>query len=243
MRPRLLTTGAAVAATLLCAAAVGLSAWVGARVPHADSSTLGGVYGVACAATGTLLAHLRPRNGIGWLLVLTGLLQGVSVGTNAYGSFGTRFAEPAWPFAPVVAQAGAMTWLPSLLLPATVLIAVYPSGRLPARWWRWPVGAVSAGLLVLTVGSSLTQGAYDDIGAGPAPVALSETWWTTAGGVAAAAAVVAGAVTIWIATVVRLVRADRPSVSSWPGWSAWSCRSWSWSSPSRPRSGPPSRSP
>ena len=174
MRPRPLSTGVAVAATLLCTAAVGLSAWVEVRVPAPESSTLGGVYGLACVAIGALLVHVRPRNMIGWLLVLTGLLQGLSVGGNAYGSYGVEFADPAWPLAPVVAQASSMVWLPSLVLPATVLVAVYPSGRLPARWWRWPVGAVSAGLLVATVGSSLTQSAYDDIAPGPAPVVLPD---------------------------------------------------------------------
>ena len=210
MRSRGLTTGAAVAATLLGAAAVGISAWVEARVPGQESSTLGAVYSVVCAGTGALLVHLRPRNAIGWLLVLAGLLQALSVGTNAYGSYGVKFAESGWPLAPVLAQAGSMLWLPSLVLPATVLVAVYPSGRLPARWWRWPVGAVCAGLLVSTVGGSLTQGAYDDIASGPAPVVLPDAWWVTASGVVAAVAVVAGSITIWVATVVRLVRAHPP---------------------------------
>jgi signal transduction histidine kinase len=205
-----MSTGVAVAATLLCAAAVGLSAWVEARVPEPESSTPGAVYGVACAAIGALLVHLRPRNAIGWLLVLAGVLQGLSVGTNAYGSFGTRFADPAWPFAPILAQVGSMLWIPSLVLPATVLVAVYPSGRLPARWWRWPVGAVSAGLLVLTVMASLTQGAYDDIASGPAPLVLPDGWWFPAGGVVAGAAILLGAITIWVATVLRLVRARPP---------------------------------
>jgi signal transduction histidine kinase len=110
----------------------------------------------------------------------------------------------------LAAQAGSMLWLPSLVLPATVLVAVYPSGGLPARWWRWPVGAVSVGLLVLIVGSSLTEGAYDDIASGPAPVLLPDAWWVAAAGMVAALAVVTGAVTIWGATVVRLVRARPP---------------------------------
>ncbi|TFV72214.1 hypothetical protein E4P39_17115 [Blastococcus sp. CT_GayMR19] len=209
MHSRPQATGAALAATLLCAAAVGLSAWVEARVPEPESSTLGGVYGVACAALGALLVHLRPRNAIGWLLVLTGLLQGLSVGSNAYGSYGVKFAAPDWPLAPVVAQAGSMVWLPSLVLPATVLVAVYPSGRLPARWWQWPVGAVSAGLLLVTVATGLTQDAYDDIASGPAPVVLPDAW-VAAVGTSAGVAVLAGAVTIWGATVVRLVRAGPP---------------------------------
>lgn len=206
---RPLRTGAAVAATLLCAAAAGLSAWVDARVAEPPASTIGGVYAVVYAATGALLVHLRPRNAIGWLFVLTGLLQALSVAGGAYGGYGVDVADPEWPLARIVAQATAMVYLSSLVLPATVLVAVYPSGRLPARWWRWPVAAVSAGLAVSTVVSSLTQSAYDDIAEGPAPVDLPESWWVPVA-VVAGAVVMGGAFVIWGATVVRLVRARPP---------------------------------
>ncbi len=201
-----MTTGAAVTAVVLCFAATALSEWVTARAPEFHVSDLGGVYAIVCAVTGALLVHLRPRNAIGWLLVLTGLLQASSAGGNAYGSYGVDVADPDWPLARVVAQATSMTWLASIVLPATVLVAVYPSGRLPARWWRWPVGAVAVGLAVVTVLAALTQDAYDDIASGPAPVALPQTWWTTGLLAAAGGAVLGGAVTIWVATVVRLLR-------------------------------------
>ncbi|MBM7807893.1 signal transduction histidine kinase [Geodermatophilus bullaregiensis] len=209
MGSRWIRTGAAVAATLLCAAAAVLSAWVDARVAEPPASTIGGVYSLVYAATGALLVHLRPRNAIGWLFVLTGLLQALSVGGGAYGGYGVDVADPVWPLAGWAALVGSMLWLPSLVLPATVLVALYPSGELPARWWRWPVGAVSVGLAVLTVVSSLTQSAYDDTASGPAPVDLPRSWWIPVA-VSAGGAVLGGAVTIWVATVVRLVRARPP---------------------------------
>ncbi|RFU19784.1 sensor histidine kinase [Geodermatophilus marinus] len=209
MRSRVLTTGAAVTATLLCLAAFTLAAWVGPRVPEGDRSVLGCVFAVACAGTGALLVHLRPRNAIGWLLVLTGLLQALSAGGNAYGAYGVEVAEPDWPLARPVTQLG-MLYLPSLVLPATVLVALYPSGRLPARWWRWPVRAVWAGLAVVTVMTALSQEAFDDVVSGPAPLVLPRTWWTVAAGAAAVVALVAGVLVIWVATVVRLVRARAP---------------------------------
>jgi signal transduction histidine kinase len=183
--------------------------WVNARVADPVASISGGFYAVVFAATGAVLVHLRPRNAIGWLLVLTGLLQALSVGGNAYGSYGVDVAEPAWPLAPEVAQATSMVYLPSLVLPATVLVALYPSGRLPARWWRWPMAAVSAGLAVVTVVASLDQQSYDDIASGPAPVTLPQAWLVVIA-VPAVGAVLGGALTIWVATVVRLVRARPP---------------------------------
>lgn len=158
-----------------------LAAWVDPRTPRLGVSVSGAVYAVGCAAVGALLVHLRPRNAIGWLLVFVDVLQALSVGSNAYGGYGVDVAEPDWPLAHVVAQVGVMVWLPSLVLPATVLVASYPSGRLPARWWRWPVGAVAGGLVVLTALSSLDPAAYDDVvRSRPAPVSLPPSVWTTA---------------------------------------------------------------
>ncbi|WP_369252211.1 sensor histidine kinase [Geodermatophilus amargosae] len=209
MGRRSLATGAAVAATLLCALAVGLSAWAAPRVPEAGFSALAGAYAVVCAATGVLLVHLRPRNAIGWLLVATGLLQALSLGGNAYGGYGVAVADPDWPLASWVAAGTSMVWLAAVLVPATVLVAFYPTGRLPARWWRWPVAAVSGGLAVVTVLTGLTQEAFDDVAPGPAPLDLSGGW-ATAVTLAAVVVLIAGAATIWTATVVRLVRAGSP---------------------------------
>ncbi|SFT79244.1 Histidine kinase-, DNA gyrase B-, and HSP90-like ATPase [Geodermatophilus amargosae] len=209
MGRRSLTTGAAVVATLSCVAAAGLAAWATGRVPGSAASTIGGVYAVVYAGTGAVLVHLRPRNAIGWLLVLTGLLQALSVGGNAYGAYGVGVADPSWPLAAEVGQATAMVYIASLVLPGTVLVALYPTGRLPARWWRWPVAAVSGGVAVVTVVSGLTQEAYDDIAPGPAPVDLSGPGWTAVL-VAAGVVTLSGALTIWTATGVRLVRARSP---------------------------------
>jgi len=41
--------------------------------------------------------------------------------------------------------AGALSFMPVLSIP-TVVLALYPDGRLPARWWRWPVGLAIAGI-------------------------------------------------------------------------------------------------
>jgi signal transduction histidine kinase len=208
VRSRLLGTGAAVAVALVCAAALVLAAWVHARAAWVPYE--GGVYGVTNAAIGALLVHLRPRNSIGWLLVLTGLLQGLSVGLGAYGAYGVDVAERAWPLAPWSAQLSSVLWFPSVLVPATVLVAVYPSGRPVARWWRWPIGAVAAGLTVLTLVGTFSQEAYDDIASGPAPLVIPEGWWTVAAAAVSVAAIVLGGLAIWVGTVVRLVRARPP---------------------------------
>lgn len=196
--------------TVLCLAAFGLAVWVDGRPGSAVFAVEGAVYGAANAGFGALLVHLRPRNAIGWLLVLTGGLQGASVGLGAYGGYGVDGAQPDWPLAPWAAQLSSMLWLPSILIPPLLLVAVYPSGRLAAPWWRWPVRAAAGGLAALTVLGTLSQSAYDDIASGDAPLVLPEGWWTPVGFAVSAAALLLGAVVIWVGTVVRLVRARSP---------------------------------
>jgi signal transduction histidine kinase len=187
-----------------------MAAWVEGRPGSTPFAVEGAVYGAVTAAFGALLVHLRPRNAIGWLLVLAGGLQGASAGLGAYGGYGVDGAQPDWPLAAWAAQISAMLWLPSIVIPPTLLVAVYPSGRLAAAWWRWPVRAVAGGLAALTLLGTLSQSAYDDIASGDAPLVLPEGWWTPVGIGVSVAALLLGAVAIWAGTILRLIRAGPP---------------------------------
>lgn len=90
------------------------------------------------------------------------------------------------------------------------MLALYPSGGLAASWWRWPVGAVVAGLVVITVVASLKLSAYDDIAAGPAPITIPDGWWDPVVAVGAFALILGGTLTIWVGTGRRLVGARSP---------------------------------
>jgi signal transduction histidine kinase len=210
VRSRRIGTAAAVAATAFCAAALVLATWVNAHTPGTPVSAFGGVWAVVTAATGALLVRARPGNAIGWVVVVSALLQAGSVGFSAYGGYGVDVADPPWPLARYVAQAGSMLWFSSLLLPATVLVALYPSGGLGSRWTRWPAWAAAGGLALLTVLSSFDPESYDDIASGPPPLTLPSGWFTTAVTAAAVALIVVGGLAIWIGAAVRLVRARPP---------------------------------
>jgi hypothetical protein len=78
---------------------------------------------VAWTATGAVLLALRPRNALGWLLVIVGLCQATQQGLAAYGGYGVAMADPPWPLATWAALVAAGLWLPGLaplfnLLPA-----------------------------------------------------------------------------------------------------------------------------
>ncbi|MGY1618208.1 hypothetical protein ACI797_15830 [Geodermatophilus sp. SYSU D00691] len=65
MRLRRSGTAAAVAATALCVAALGLAVWVNAHVPGAPHSVVGGVWAVLTAAVGAGVVAARPGNAVG----------------------------------------------------------------------------------------------------------------------------------------------------------------------------------
>jgi signal transduction histidine kinase len=199
-----------VSASLVCAGVVAV--WLIPPVSGASTNSgLGASLLAACwALTGALLITARPRNAVGWLVLLCGVLQGWSNAGSAYGGYGVGVADPMWPAADWVALSASMVYLPSLLLPLTVIVAVYPDGRLASRRWRVPVIALSVGLTVVTVSASLSAGAYDDIAPGPPPMQLpSGVWMSVLTGVCAAL-ILGGTVAIWVMTGMRLARARSP---------------------------------
>jgi hypothetical protein len=96
-----------------------------------------------------------------------------------------------------------------LLLPLpTLLLALYPNGRLPSRWWRWPVAAAALGIGLVTLASMLHPHPYGEIAPGPPPV--TATTLAIVFGVTGGALLAAGAVVIWIGSIGRLLRARPP---------------------------------
>jgi hypothetical protein len=209
MRTRVL----AVLAVGVAVAAVAVAAWV-RTLPGVPAQLVtgygtdlpAGLLAVAWTATGAVLVALRPRNALGWL-VGVGVCQGVQQGLAAYGGYGVAVA--GWPLARWAAWLAAGLWLPGLLPLASLLPALYPDGRLPAHWWRWPFAAAGLGIALLTVTTVLAPRAYADVAPGPAP--LRAPALVPVGLAVGGALVVGGTIMIWVASVVRLLRARPPA--------------------------------
>ena len=133
-------TRALVCAAALCnAAAVAVSVWLTMRPGGAHLEELPGavisdeaLVGLAWALTGSVLAWLRPRNPLGWLLVIAWDLRGVL--GRAAGVRRSRLldADPPWPLARWAAWLGSALWLPGLLPLANLRAGAVPA-RPPAR--------------------------------------------------------------------------------------------------------------
>jgi hypothetical protein len=114
------------------------------------------------AGAGGLITRRVPGNAIGWLLSLTGLSLGVAILTEQYALYGLATAPGAVPAAKVAGVlSGAAVELTVVLL--SVLVLLFPDGRLPSPRWRpvlWALAVVTAGLAAqqFQAGTRITGG-------------------------------------------------------------------------------------
>ncbi|MDH6513728.1 signal transduction histidine kinase [Streptomyces sp. SAI-135] len=165
--------------------------------------------GEACIAA--VLIHARPRNAIGWIFAGLAVTSGWEQAFVAYGGYGLAEADPVWPGARLATVVASGLFVPGWVASATLLVALYPDGRLAARWWRWPVGAVVAGTVVLTFLSLFDSHAYGDLFPGlPAPLSMPPTLFTWLALGVCLPLLALSALVIWGGTVLRLLRSRPP---------------------------------
>lgn len=141
--------------------AVGVIAWVLALVGLACSVT-GAVllrpYGstlmekvvltLPYLAVGAFIVMRRPRNLVGWFLLLGGFSFAVHSAASGYAARGFGAGDAGLPGAVLAAWIGSWTWIPGFSFHFMGLPYVFPNGRLPSRRWR-PVAWVAVSLPIL----------------------------------------------------------------------------------------------
>jgi hypothetical protein len=129
-----------------------------AAVPFAETAHLVSTLDLAFVlvipaflVVGVMLARTRPRNPIGWTLLVGALFGGLT-------SFASPYAVAAYrlhhhlPLAPVAVFIQP-SWAPTIFLSALAMV-LFPDGALPSGRWRWLAGALAA------VGAVWMIGAY-----------------------------------------------------------------------------------
>ena len=121
---------------------------------------VGAVSAISYAAAGGLLARARPRNVLGWLLLLIGACSGsASVGAAwATSSLATTGADRT-----LAAWIGSWAWFPSIALVPTVLLLLYPSGVVAPGPRRRLLVASVLGTVSVCAALALSPDAVDDI--------------------------------------------------------------------------------
>jgi hypothetical protein len=163
---------------------------------------------IAFGALGALLATRRPRNPIGWILVVSAFSLGVSGIARGWYVRGF-YADPgSAPPPELLLWVGNWIWVFGFPPLITVLLLLFPDGRLPSRRWR-PVGwVVGTTLAMLAIGFAFEPGSLDDFPLVENPFGISGTLGRAVDAVQAAgfAVLIVGAIGSATALVVRFRR-------------------------------------
>lgn len=167
------------------------------------------VIGLCFGVSGLLVTAERPRNPIGWILIISAFLGSLS---EVLGIYGTRaLADPTvdWPLGLICIWAAGWLWLPGFTLPFAVLPQLYPDGRVIGPRWRRPLWTTLVGIACLTVVLAASPDNVDDYVAGTR-LPLAWPGWTQPVGlfmlVVAFVGIVAGLVAGLAGLVVRFRR-------------------------------------
>jgi len=201
----------AVAAATVIVAATTIWFWsrAGGSVSGAGQVVFQGLSGVAVSVTGALLLTVRPRNDVGRLLLIAGACATLGPVLSAY-SWHAMLADPESSAARWAGLVATGLWIPAFVPLTTMLVGLYPDGRLPSRWQRWPVWGAGIATIILTIAVPLLPSAYDDTLPGPAPVSLPERPLLVLLLAVPLPLLAASALAIWVGSVVRMVRAGPP---------------------------------
>ena len=110
-------------------------------------------------SVGALVASRHPRNVIGWMLGLTGVLTGLDLLALGYSLYNVTLND-SLPGAQWARWLDGWIWILPLTVPLTFVVLLFPDGRLVSRRWRpiaWLAGLGLAGaVLGLAIDPSLS---------------------------------------------------------------------------------------
>ena len=110
---------------------------------------------IAFAAVGALVATRHPRNAIGWIFLGVAISTALSGLARDLVELSLHSDADPGPLVGAAAAYADISWMPFVLIPATLLLLLFPDGRLPSRRWRFVAWCAVAGIigLVLTDGT------------------------------------------------------------------------------------------
>lgn len=157
---------------------------------------------------GAFVVSVRPHNRIGWLLAALGLAQGASMLGGNYGLVGIWDPNASLPGADWVMWVSEWVWVPTFWLVPTLLLLIFPTGRLPSPGWRPVAVAAVLNSLFCSVAWALVPRAVQDI-EGLVPPGYEEPVPSFAfAGVALQVSLVLGAATV-VASLAALIQRYR----------------------------------
>ena len=122
------------------------------------------------AIIGALVASRRPRNPIGWIFVVVGLLYALVALTAAF----YDFTLPGTPAHNWFYWFGSWLWLPAVMLPLIYVPLIFPDGRLLSPAWRLPAWSAALGLALAVAVLMFYPGPLPEMGLGVNPFGIPD---------------------------------------------------------------------
>jgi hypothetical protein len=138
---------------------------------------------IAFPLVGALIAARRPENPVGWVMLMVGVGGALTLASGVYG-YAALISRPSLPGEDWAYWVSSWVWTVAFFPLVTILVPIFPTGRLPSRRWR-PVlvAAVVVLATVVVCGAfvdpirtpSLTQTIPNPIGVGGPALATIES--------------------------------------------------------------------
>jgi hypothetical protein len=155
---------------------------------------------------GALIVSRQPRNAIGWIYCGVGLLVGLVALAHGYADYWLASGSGIRSLAETAAWFGSWTWIPMVLVPMSLLLLLFPDGRLLSPRWRPVAWCAGIGIVGYALSSALETGGLGDYPKIPNPYGVDST---LVGMVGLAGVILAGCSTVAsaVSLIVRLRRA------------------------------------
>jgi len=155
---------------------------------------------------GALIVSRQPRNAIGWIYCGVGLLVGLVALAHGYADYWLASGSGIRSLAETAAWFGSWTWIPLVLVPTSLLLLLFPDGRLLSPRWRPVAWCAAIGIVGYALSSALETGGLGDYPMIPNPYGVDSP---LVGMVGLAGVILAGCSTVAsaVSLIVRLRRA------------------------------------
>jgi len=157
------------------------------------------------SVVGAIVAARHPRNAIGWIFSGVSLLVGLQTLAHGYADYWLASGSGIRSLAETAAWFGSWAWIPLVFVPTSLLLLLFPNGRLLSPRWRPVAWCAGFGIVCFVLGDALEPGPLEDFPQIMNPYGVDSpiVMVGVAGAILAAGSMVASAVSL----IVRLRRA------------------------------------
>ena len=122
------------------------------------------VWALSISLIGALVVSRQPRNALGWVFTLVGLLITFTFAGSVYADFTRTAAGGPWPAGPAIAWlSGGWLWIPISALLVIFVPLLFPTGRPLSPRWRFPAWFGMGFIVLAGIGNALMPGPLSSI--------------------------------------------------------------------------------